>query len=153
MNENLTIALDGPAGAGKSTIARLLARQLNILYLDTGAMYRAVGLKALRLGLSTRDGTAIAEMLGRTSLEVRFLDREQQIWLDGEDVTRAIRTPEVSLAASDVSALPPVRLKLVELQRQIAARQSLILDGRDIGTYVLPAARWKFYLTAEPAER
>lgn len=153
MKEHLTIALDGPAGAGKSTIARLLARCLGILYLDTGAMYRAVGLKALRLGLSTHSEPAIAMMLANTVLEIRFQDQEQQVWLDGEDVTRAIRTPEVSLAASDVSALPAVRLKLVELQRAIAARQSLILDGRDIGTFVLPDARWKFFLTADPAER
>jgi CMP/dCMP kinase len=153
MAKHLTIALDGPAGAGKSTIARLLAKRLGILYLDTGAMYRAVGLKALRLGLSTRSAPAIAAMLDRTVLEILFQNQEQQVWLDGEDVTQAIRTPEVSLAASDVSALPAVRLKLVELQREIAARQSLVLDGRDIGTFVLPEARWKFFLTADPAER
>ena len=153
MQELLTIALDGPAGAGKSTIARLLAKRLGILYLDTGAMYRAVGLKALRLGLPTKSGPEIAAMLADTRLEILFRDNVQHILLDGEDVSQAIRSPEASMAASDVSTLPVVRLRLVELQREIAARQPLILDGRDIGTFVLPAARWKFFLTADPAER
>ena len=153
MRELLTIALDGPAGAGKSTVARLLAERLGILHLDTGSMYRAVGLKALRLGLPTRQEQPVAAMLEQTSLEVRFVAGQQVVLLDGEDVTQAVRAPDVSLAASDVSALPAVRLRLVELQRQIAARQSIILDGRDIGTYVLPAARWKIFLTASPDER
>lgn len=153
MSEILTIALDGPAGAGKSTIARLLASRLGILYLDTGAMYRAVGLKALRLGLPTRSEPEIKAMLADTTLEIHFQGNEQHIFLDGENVSQAIRTPAASLAASDVSTLTSVRLRLVELQREIAARQSLILDGRDIGTFVLPAARWKFFLTADPAER
>lgn len=153
MNNMLTIALDGPAGAGKSTIARILARRLGILYLDTGAMYRAVGLKALRGGISVRDEAAIAAMLPDTRLEVIFEDSNQRILLDGEDVSQAIRTPEASIAASDVSALPAVRLALVKLQREIAARQPLILDGRDIGTFVLPDAPFKFFLTADPAER
>lgn len=153
MNKPLTIALDGPAGAGKSTIARLLAQRLGILYLDTGAMYRAVGLKALRLGIPVRSEAEVAVMLQDTRLEIRFHDNSQRILMDGEDVSLAIRTPEVSLAASDVSALPVVRLRLVELQREIAASQPLILDGRDIGTFVLPDAPYKFFLTADPAER
>ncbi len=153
MSDRLTLALDGPAGAGKSTIARLLAKRLGILYLDTGAMYRAVGLKACRAGISTRDEAAVAEMLKDTRLDILFESENQRILLDGEDVSQAIRTPEASLAASDVSALPVVRLRLVELQREIAAHQPLILDGRDIGTFVLPDAPFKFFLTADPAER
>lgn len=149
----LTIAIDGPAGAGKSTIARMLAKRLGILYLDTGAMYRAVGLKALRQGVSVRSDEAMAAMLEQTSLDILFQDGEQRVILDGEDVSQAIRTPEVSRAASDVSALPAVRLRLVDLQRQIACQLPLVLDGRDIGTYVLPDAPVKFFLTAEPAER
>jgi CMP/dCMP kinase len=153
MDGSITIALDGPAGAGKSTIARLLARRLGILYLDTGAMYRAVGLKALRQKVSVRSETELASMLKKTRLEVEFHQDEQKIFVDGEDVTDAIRTPEVSRAASDVSALTVVRVRLVELQREIARRQSLVLDGRDIGTYVLPDAPYKFFLTASPQER
>lgn len=153
MTKLLTIALDGPAGAGKSTIARRLARELDILYLDTGAMYRAVGLKALRQGISVRSEADIAKMLDETRMDIVFDNKEQHILLDGEDVSELIRTPQVSLAASDVSALPVVRLKLVELQREIAARQPLILDGRDIGSYVLPDARCKFFLTASEDER
>ncbi len=153
MAKMLTIALDGPAGAGKSTIARQIAKKLGILYLDTGAMYRAVGLKALRLGLSMRSEPEIATMLDATGLDIRFQENEQHVWLDGEDVSQAIRTPEVSLAASDISALPVVRRRLVEMQREIAAKQPLILDGRDIGTYVLPDAPYKFFLTASVFER
>lgn len=153
MDKLMTIALDGPAGAGKSTIARLLARRLGILYLDTGAMYRAIGLKALRLGITARDEAAVADMLRDTRLEILFESESQRVMLDGEDVSQAIRTPEASIAASDFSALPSVRLALVELQRGIASHQPLILDGRDIGTFVLPDAPFKFFLTADPAER
>ncbi len=147
------IALDGPAGAGKSTIARLLAEQLGILYLDTGAMYRAIGLKALRLNLSPKDESAIAAMLQNTDLDIRFVNGNQEVWLDGQNVSEAIRTPEASRAASDVSTLPVVRQALVKIQRQIASRQSLIMDGRDIGTFVLPDATFKFFLTASAEER
>jgi len=153
MDKVITIAIDGPAGAGKSTIARLIAGRLGILYLDTGAMYRAVGLKALRTGTDMRSEPAMAALLEQTNLDIRFVRQSQQIYLDGEDVTSAIRLPEVARAASDVSALPVVRLKLVELQRQIASGQNLILDGRDIGTYVLPHASYKFFLTADLRER
>lgn len=147
------IALDGPAGAGKSTIAKRIAQKLNILYLDTGAMYRAIGLKAITSGLPLKDETAIAEMLKHTELDIRFVDGSQQVWLDGVNVSEAIRTPEASLAASDVSTLPVVRRHLVDLQRQIASRTNMILDGRDIGTYVLPDAPHKFFLTASLDER
>ena len=124
VSDLLTVALDGPAGAGKRTIAKLLARQLSVLYLDTGAMYRAIGLKAIRTGVSVRDETAVTEMLRDTRLEIIFGAGNQGVVLDGEDISQAIRTPEASLAASDISALPVVRLHLVEMQRQMAAHQS-----------------------------
>ncbi len=147
------IALDGPAGAGKSTIARRVAEQLGILYLDTGAMYRAIGIKALNLGLPAKDEAAVGTMLQSTDLDIRFVNGTQEVWLDGVNVSEAIRTPEASRAASDVSTLPVVRRALVDMQRKIASRQSLVMDGRDIGTHVLPDARHKFFLTASVAER
>lgn len=147
------IALDGPAGAGKSTIARRVAEALGILYLDTGAMYRAIGIKAVAQGLSPKDEAAIGAMLESTDLDIRFVAGTQEVWLDGVNVSEAIRTPEASRAASNVSTLPVVRRALVDLQRQIASRQSLIMDGRDIGTHVLPDARHKFFLTASVDER
>ena len=149
----LIIAIDGPAGAGKSTIARRVADQLNILYLDTGAMYRAVGLKALRNKIEVNNEKQVGDMLAETEIDIKFINQEQRIFIDQQDVTDDIRTPAVSMAASAVSALPVVRHKLVGLQRAIAARQPLVLDGRDIGTYVLPDAPHKFFLTASPEER
>jgi len=149
----MAIALDGPAGAGKSTIARRIAEQLGILYLDTGAMYRAIGIKALQMGFSPKDEASVDQMLKTTDLDIRFVDGAQQVWLDGVNVSEAIRTPEASRAASDVSTLPVVRRHLVDIQRSIASRQSLIMDGRDIGTYVLPNAEHKFFLTASIDER
>ncbi|MGI6563450.1 MAG: (d)CMP kinase [Clostridia bacterium] len=148
-----TIAIDGPAGAGKSTIAKLLASELNILYLDTGAMYRAVGLKALRENIDIKDTEKIDEMIKNIDIQVRYIDGKQHTYLDGEDVTHKIRTPEVSLAASNVAVIKSVRLKMVELQREIAKDMSVIMDGRDIGTYVLPNAPFKFFITATPEER
>lgn len=149
----MNIAIDGPAGAGKSTMARRLAGSLGILYLDTGAMYRAIGLAALRAGADVRSETAMDRLLERTLLDIRLGEDGQQVLLDGESVGDLIRTPEVSRAASDVSAVPCVRRRLVEMQRRIAADRDLVLDGRDIGTYVLPAAEYKFYLTATPEVR
>ncbi len=151
--KHLTIAIDGPAGAGKSTIARRLARRLNILYMDTGAMYRAVGLAALRRGIRPGYGPDVERLLTDIEIDICFSEGEQHVLIDGEDVTTLIRTPDVSMAASDISALPVVRHRLVELQRQIAARQPLVIDGRDIGTYVLPDAPYKFFLTASVQER
>ncbi|MBR2029623.1 MAG: (d)CMP kinase [Clostridia bacterium] len=147
------IAIDGPAGAGKSTAAKIVAKQLGILYLDTGAMYRAIGLKALKLGINTRDISAVEAILPSTSVEIKYVDEVQNIFLDGENVTPFIREHSVSMAASDVSAIPSVRLKLVELQREIAKNNDCILDGRDIGTYVLPDANYKFFITATAEER
>lgn len=147
------IAIDGPAGAGKSTIARRVAEHLHILYLDTGAMYRAIGYAALVQGISPRDAEGVAAMLERTDLQVAFIDGAQHVILNGEDVSGRIRTPEMSRAASDISALPSVRLYLVARQRALAQVQPLVMDGRDIGSYVLPDAACKFFLTASPEER
>lgn len=147
------IAIDGPAGAGKSTIARRVAEHLHILYLDTGAMYRAIGYAALSQGISPRDADAVEEMLQKTTLTVQFIDGTQHVILNGQDVTGLIRTPEMSVAASDISALPCVRHYLVARQRDIAKVQPLVMDGRDIGSYVLPDAPYKFFLTASPDER
>lgn len=147
------IALDGPAGAGKSTIARKVAEHYGILYLDTGAMYRAMGWKALNTGISPQNDQAVEFMLCKTKLDVKFEEGEQHVFVDDIDVSDLIRTPEMSKAASDISALSCVRKHLVELQRQLAASRPLVIDGRDIGTYVLPDAPWKFFLTATAEER
>ena len=149
----LNIALDGPAGSGKSTVAKILAKDYNILYLDTGAMYRACGLKALRLGIDTKDAAGVGEMLKTLDLRVEYQDGKQVTMIDGEDVSFAIRENAVSMAASDVSAHHAVRLKMVEMQREIANRMSCVLDGRDIGSYVLPNADFKFFITADSKVR
>lgn len=149
----MNIAIDGPAGAGKSTIAKLLAAKLGILYLDTGAMYRAVGLKALNTGVDISDAAAVEKMLADTKIDVTQKNGVQHVYLDGNDVSSAIRENAVSKAASDISAVPCVRYKMVELQREIASRCDTVLDGRDIGTFVLPNAEYKIFLTASAEER
>lgn len=149
----MNIAIDGPAGAGKSTIAKLLAAKLGILYLDTGAMYRAVGLKALNTGVDISDAAAVEKMLADTKIDVAQENGVQHVYLDGNDVSSAIRENAVSKAASDISAVPCVRYKMVELQREIASRCDTVLDGRDIGTFVLPNAEYKIFLTASAEER
>ena len=149
----LNIAIDGPAGAGKSTIAKGIARRLGILYLDTGSMYRAAALHMLRKGIDPGDGDAVAALLPDTDVRIAFLEGFQRVLLNGEDVTDQIRTPEVSAAASAVAVIPEVRIKLVELQRRVAADHPVVMDGRDIGTYVLPGAQCKFHLTADLKER
>lgn len=149
----MNIAIDGPAGAGKSTIAKLLAAKLGILYLDTGAMYRAVGLKALNTGVDISDAAAVEKMLAGTKIDVRQENGVQHVYLDGNDVSTAIRENRVSKAASDISAVPCVRYKMVELQREIASKCDTVLDGRDIGTFVLPNAEHKIFLTASAEER
>ncbi|MDD4541506.1 MAG: (d)CMP kinase [Eubacteriales bacterium] len=153
MIDPLVIAIDGPSAAGKSTLARELAARLSILFLDTGAMYRALGLKALRMGLNPSDEAEIETMLDETNLDVKLSGSGQRTFVDGIDYTDDIRTPEVSQAASDISALAACRRYCVELQRELAERQSLVLDGRDIGTYVLPDATVKFFVTASPQVR
>ncbi len=147
------IALDGPAGSGKSTVAKILASDYNILYLDTGAMYRACGLKALRMGVDTKDGEAIEKILPTLNVKVEYKDGTQRTLLDGEDVSLAIRENAVSMAASNVSAHPCVRIKMVEMQREIAKNMSCVLDGRDIGSTVLPDAKYKFFITADSKVR
>ncbi len=143
------IAIDGPGGAGKSTVAKILAQDLKLDYVDTGAMYRAIGLKLLNLGMEIVEGPALDEMLEKTDID--FSDGK--IYLDGEDVSGFIRTPEVSMAASACSALGEVRKKLVALQKDMGGRKSLVMDGRDIGTNVMPDAEYKFYITATAEER
>ena len=153
ISEIFNIALDGPAGSGKSTIAKALAKDYNILYLDTGAMYRACGLKALRQGISPQDTEAVEKMLPTLDVKVEYVDGSQRTILDGEDVSLTIRENAVSMAASHISAHAAVRVKMVELQRQIAAQMSCVLDGRDIGTVVLPKAKYKFFITADSKVR
>jgi cytidylate kinase len=153
MAKHFSIAIDGPAGAGKSTAAKAVAQQLQILYLDTGAMYRTIGLGMLKNGVDIHDHDAVCAMLPALDVRVAYEEGVQHIFLNEEDVTDQIRTMEVSNAASQVAVIPQVRLKLVELQREIAKGQSIVMDGRDIGTYVLPDAEYKFFITATPAER
>ena len=153
ISETFNIALDGPAGSGKSTVAKILAKDYNILYLDTGAMYRACALKALRLGISPKDCTAVGEMLKTLDLRVEYYEGKQVTMIDGEDVSLAIRENVVSMAASDISAHHAVRVKMVEMQREIAKRMSCVLDGRDIGSAVLPDAKFKFFITADSKVR
>lgn len=149
----IRIAIDGPAGAGKSTIAKAIAKSVGMVYLDTGAMYRAVGFEAIRQGVDLTDSASLAALVLNINIDIVYNNGEQSIIINGEDVSGKIRTPEISKAASSVAAVPEVRLKLVELQRQIAAKQSVVMDGRDIGTYVLPDAEVKIFLTASVAER
>ena len=148
MEHIMRIALDGPSGSGKSTVAKRLSKELNILYLDTGAMYRATALKALSLGIDTFDIGGVSSFVGNLDLEIKYIDGTQHTFLDGEDVSEKIREPHVSMAASNISSLKCVRLKMVEMQRKIAASMSCVLDGRDIGSFVLPDADYKFYITA-----
>lgn len=149
----INIALDGPAGSGKSTVSKILGKKLNILCLDTGAMYRACALKCLKEGIPADDEGAVAGIMEDINLEVKFIGGTQRTFLDGIDVSEEIRKPEISMLASTVAALGCVRRKMVALQREIAAKTSCILDGRDIGTNVLPDAKFKFYLTASPEVR
>ena len=149
----ISIAIDGPAGAGKSSLARAAAKELGFIYVDTGALYRTLGLKFLNTNTSVEDERAAIELLKSTEADIRFVDGEQHVFLDGEDVTALIRTPEVSMAASKSSALPPVRAFLLEKQRELARKNNVLMDGRDIGTVVLPDATVKIFLTASDEER
>ena len=149
----IRIAIDGPGGAGKSSVAKAVAKKLSIIYVDTGALYRSIGLYMLRNNISPTDAPAVVEALPKFTLELKFIDGEQVILLDGEDVRGFIRTPEVSMAASNVSAIPEVREYLLNTQRSIAATNNVIMDGRDIGTVILPDAEVKIFLTASAEAR
>lgn len=151
----IAVAIDGPAGAGKSTIARQAAKTVGFLYVDTGALYRTVGLHMLRQGIAPDDSQAVSAELvsGRVQIAMQFQNGEQQVLLGGEDVTEQIRTPEVSKASSQVSAIPQVREFLFSLQQGLAKEHNVIMDGRDIGTVVLPDAQMKIFLTASVQER
>ena len=142
------IAIDGPAGAGKSTIAKKAAAKLGFIYVDTGAMYRAMALYCLREGIDRNDESAVEAACERMTVSLRYQGGAQQVWLNGEDVSGLIRTEEVGAMTSAISVYAPVRPKLLKLQRQLAAKENVIMDGRDIGTCVLPGAQTKIYLTA-----
>ena len=149
----VSVAIDGPAGAGKSTLARRLAAELGYIYVDTGAMFRTIGLYALRAGKDPKDNEAVNALLPEISLKFAFIGGEQHIYLNGEDVSTAIRTEEVGMAASAVGANPEVRAFLLGMQRDMAKTQDVLMDGRDIGTVVLPDATVKIFLTASPKAR
>ena len=149
----VSVAIDGPAGAGKSTLARRLASDLGYIYVDTGAMYRTIGLYALRAGKDPKDNEAVNALLPEISLRLATLDGEQHIYLGEEDVSTAIRTEEAGMAASAVGANPAVRAYLLDTQRNMAKTQNVLMDGRDIGTVVLPDATVKIFLTASPEAR
>lgn len=151
--KTVAIAIDGPAGAGKSTIARILAKELQYIYVDTGALYRAVGYYMLEHGVSVDDADAVVKQLPNVEVSLEFVNGEQQVMLNGENVSSLIRTPAVSMAASTVSAIPAVRQFLFDLQQNMAKTNNVIMDGRDIGTVVLPWADVKIFLTASPEAR
>lgn len=150
---SVNIAIDGPAGAGKSTLARKAAEKLGYIYVDTGALYRTVGLYSIRKGYDTKDAEKVISTLGSIDIKLGFTDEGQRVYLNGEDVSDAIRTPEASMGASNVSAIPKVREFLFDLQKEIAANNNCLMDGRDIGTVVLPDAQVKIFLTASPETR
>ncbi len=150
---SVNIAIDGPAGAGKSTVAKGIAKKLGFIYVDTGALYRAIGVYAIRKGVNTKDADGVGALLGEIKIELKFVDGVQRVFLNDEDVSEAIRTPDASMAASNVSAIPAVRAFLLELQRDIAKKNNCLMDGRDIGTVVLPDAQIKIFMTADVEER
>ncbi len=150
----INVAIDGPAGAGKSTISKAAAKELGFIYIDTGALYRTVGLNAMRKKADLESAESIEKTLTNDlSVELRFIDGEQRMFLNGEDVSLSIRTPAASMAASKVSAVPAVRKYLFDLQKKLAKENDCIMDGRDIGTVVLPDAKVKIFLTASPESR
>ena len=149
----ISVAIDGPSGAGKSSLAKRLAADLGFVYVDTGAMYRAIGLYAVRQGADLHDAAAVAALLPQIRLDIRLEGGAQHVYLNGEDVSAAIRAEEIGMAASAVSAHGPVRAFLLETQRSLAAGQNVLMDGRDIGTVVLPNATVKIFLTASAEAR
>lgn len=150
----IQIAIDGPAGAGKSTVAKQVAARLSINYLDTGAMYRAMAVAVLRQGIDIAEHEKVKKALEHIDISVRYTtDKGQRVLANGQDLTDFIRTPEATKGSSDIAVIPAVRLKLVAIQRQVAEQYDIVMDGRDIGTYVLPDAKAKFFVTASVAER
>lgn len=149
----INIAIDGPAGAGKSTVAKMAARELGFIYIDTGALYRAIGVAVMRRGLRTDCPEDVISVLPEVSLSLEFIDGEQRVILCGEDVSRDIRLPEASMAASNVSAIPEVRSFLLDMQKKFAKENNCLMDGRDIGTVILPDAQVKIFLTASAEVR
>ena len=149
----ISVAIDGPSGAGKSSLAKRLAADLGYVYVDTGAMYRSIGLYAVRQGADLQDAAAVAALLPQIQLDIRLEDGTQHVYLNGEDVSEAIRAEEIGMAASAVSAHPAVRAFLLDTQRGLAANQNVLMDGRDIGTVVLPHATVKIFLTASAEAR
>jgi len=149
----LVIAIDGPAGAGKSTVAQKVAARLGLAYVDSGATYRAMALKALQSGIAPDDEAAVAKLVAQTDIRITMDGLEFRVFVDGEDVTDKIRTPEVTLASAKVSRLPEVRAKLVAVQRLCAVGRGVVMEGRDIGTVVFPDASLKIFLRADPVER
>lgn len=149
----INIAIDGPAGAGKSSVARAAALKLGFIYVDTGALYRSIGVNALKHNVATDDKDAVIALLPDIKLELKYVDGAQRVILNDEDVSEAIRMPEASMAASNVSAIPEVRTFLLDLQRDMAKNNNVIMDGRDIGTVILPDADYKFFLTASAEVR
>mgnify|MGYP004618989113 FL=1 len=149
----ISVAIDGPAGAGKSTVAKAAAEKLGFIYVDTGALYRAIGLKFSNCGYDRDSDMPIDGILSNTKIDIAFENGEQHVYLDGKDVSSLIRTPEASMMASAVSSKPEVRAFLLEVQRELARKNNVIMDGRDIGTVVLPNAQVKIFLTASVRER
>lgn len=150
--KNVSVAVDGPAGAGKSTISKAVAKELGFIYIDTGAMYRACALFAIENKLEI-SSAGLKNELDKIKIDIRYAEDGQHIYLNGRDVSKRIREPDVSIGASDIATVPEVRIKLVELQRELARGNNVIMDGRDIGTYVLPGADVKIFLTASVDER
>lgn len=151
--KNINVAIDGPAGAGKSTIAKAVAKKFGFIYVDTGALYRAVAYYAISKGADVNNADTVIALLPEITAELKYIGGEQHVFVNGEDVSDKIRTPEISMGASAVSAIPRVREFLFDLQKKIAAENNVVMDGRDIGTVVLPNADVKIYLTASPEER
>ncbi len=149
----IRVAIDGPAGAGKSTIAKAAAKRLGFIYVDTGALYRAIGFYCVKNMINTKDASAVEKVLPEITVELKYENGEQAVILNGENVNGFIRTEEVSMAASNVSAIPKVREFLLDMQRNMAKENSVIMDGRDIATVVLPFAEVKIFLTASPETR
>ena len=149
----ISIAIDGPSGAGKSTVARSAAKRFGFVYVDTGAIYRTIGLAAMNAGADTKDPTAVEAVLPTLNIELKYIDEEQHMFLDGKDVSKEIRLPEVSMCASNVSAMQHVRDYLTDMQRDLARKHNVIMDGRDIGTVILPNADLKIFLTASAEAR